>query len=353
MSSDNKTEQATPRRQQKAREQGQVARSRELSGAVAVMAAFGIALWRAPELVIEFRELYRAMLSAAIAQDLAAPGQLMLPLATALARWCAPAMAGALAIATVAAIAQGGLVFAPATLQPNVSRMSPSSRLKQLFSMQALNGMAKSLLPGVALTWVAYRALSNDWQTMLQMPWWPAPRIVGFALERGSAIVWQAGLVMLAWAALDYLLVRLKHDRDLRMSRQEIREEYKETEGDPTVKGRIRRLQRQVRRKRMLQDVERASVVVTNPTHYAIALTYRADMAAPVVVAKGRDRLAEEIKQVARWYNVPMVENPPLAHALYRSVEVGQSIPANLYRAIAEVLAMVFRAQQRAEGGRA
>jgi flagellar biosynthetic protein FlhB len=132
------------------------------------------------------------------------------------------------------------------------------------------------------------------------------------------------------------------------MSRQDQKDEYKEMEGNPATKQRIRRMQRQARRRRMLKDVERAAVVITNPTEFAIALEYRVEMDAPIVVAKGRNLLAAQIKEIARWQGIPIVENPPLAHALYRVVEVGQAIPAKLYVVVAEILAAVWRAQARA-----
>lgn len=137
------------------------------------------------------------------------------------------------------------------------------------------------------------------------------------------------------------------------MSRQEVKDEYKETEGNPVIKGRIRRLQRQVRRRQMLDATKRANVVITNPTEYAIALEYRSDMLAPVVVAKGRNLFAAQIKEIARWQGIPMVENPPLAHVLYRTVEVGQAIPAKLYAIIAEILAAIYRAEARAQSAAA
>jgi flagellar biosynthetic protein FlhB len=132
------------------------------------------------------------------------------------------------------------------------------------------------------------------------------------------------------------------------MSRDDLREEMKQTEGNPQIKMRIRRLQRQVRRRKMLQDVQRASVVVANPTHFAVALQYGPELAAPVVVAKGRNLLAEQIKQTARWHGISIMENPPLAQALYRSVQIGQAIPAKLYAAVAEILAFVYRMQAQA-----
>ena len=160
-------------------------------------------------------------------------------------------------------------------------------------------------------------------------------------------VAWKGSLVLLVWAGADYFLERQRHENDMKMSKQEQKDEFKETEGHPAIKQRIRRLQRQSRRRRMLKDVERAAVVITNPTEYAIALEYRVDMDAPVVVAKGRNLIAAQIKEIARWNGIPMVENVPLAHALYRAVEVGQSIPAQLYTVVAEILAAIWRAQTR------
>ena len=151
----------------------------------------------------------------------------------------------------------------------------------------------------------------------------------------------------MAWSGVDYLLTWRKIENDLKMSRQEIKDESKESDGNPEVKSRIRRMQHQMRRLAMLRDTQTASVVITNPTHFAVALRYDMEMDAPIVVAKGRDLLAQEIKDVARWHGVPILENPPLAQALYKTVDVGRQIPAKLYTAVAEILAFVFRAQAR------
>jgi flagellar biosynthetic protein FlhB len=158
-------------------------------------------------------------------------------------------------------------------------------------------------------------------------------------------MTWKSGLVLVAWSAVDYLLTLKKINSDMKMSKQEVREEYKETDGNPVIKSRIRQLQRAMRRRKSLAAAATATVVVTNPTHYAIALRYETDMPAPIVVAKGRNLLAEKIKQLARENGIMLVENRPLAQALYKSVEVGDAIPAKLYQAVAEILAMVFRAQ--------
>ena len=158
-------------------------------------------------------------------------------------------------------------------------------------------------------------------------------------------ICWKCGAVLLAWSGVDYLLLWRKNEGRLKMSRQDIRDEIKETEGNPATRARIRKLQRKSRRKQMLKATETATVVVTNPTRYAVALRYTESMIAPVVVAKGLDVLAKKIREVAAKHDIPVIENRPLAQALYKGVQVGDSIPAALYHAVAEVLLMVYKAQ--------
>jgi flagellar biosynthetic protein FlhB len=155
--------------------------------------------------------------------------------------------------------------------------------------------------------------------------------------------------VLLVWAGADYGIQKWNYERSLRMSKQEIRDEFKNTEGNPAIRGRIRRRRGELRRRLMMKQVARATVIITNPDHFAIALQYIPEkMPAPVVLAKGRGLLAEKIKREARWHEIPIVENPPLARALYRTVEIGASIPGKLYVAVAEVLALIYRAQAQA-----
>jgi flagellar biosynthetic protein FlhB len=250
--------------------------------------------------------------------------------------------------ATIVAAAQGGVVFVPSSLAPTLSRMSPASRLRQLFSLPAAGRLAKSLVPVAVMVYLAVQVLIREWMNLLHLPQSSLNAVAGMVARLLFEICWKGGLVLLVWSAVDYLLERRKLESDLRMSRQELLDEYKETEGNPAIKARIRRLQRQVRRRRMLEEVKRAAVVITNPTQFAVALEYGPHLAAPTVVAKGRNLLAQQIKQIARWQDIPMVENPPLAHALYRAVEVGQSIPPKLYAVVAGILAAIYRAQERA-----
>jgi flagellar biosynthetic protein FlhB len=325
-----------------------VARSRELVASLSALAALLLLAWQLPGFAGQWRGALRQDLDAAISSDiglnhpLPASGHGQLFRATALA------LGLAWMLAVVTALAQGGLVLAPSALAPNVSRLSPVKRMQQLFSLTAVGHLLKSLVPVAAMVYFAGSILARDWAQVLTLPRLGGGGLVRFALSHAFEIAWKSGLVLLLWSGVDYFLERQKLEGELRMSRQELVDEFKETEGHPTVKSRIRRLQRQARRRRMLKDVERAAVVVTNPTEFAVALEFQPDMPAPRVVAKGRNRLAAQIKQVALWHGIPLVENLPLAHALYRAVEVGQSIPPKLYAVVAEILAAIYRAQARA-----
>ena len=355
MARDDKTEQATPRRRQKAREKGQVARSRELSGALVSFAGVLVLLWVSAAELQRWRGWWRSLPGFAARADFSSTMPVLTWTGIAAMRWIVAPLTLVWLLAVGSSLAQGGFVFSAEALAPNVERMSPAKKLGQMFSIAGLAPPAKSLIPFSVLLYLGVSMLARDWDLLLRAGQMPVGAVGEFAYQRAFEICWKSTLVLLMWAGIDYLLQRQKLERDLRMSKQELRDEYKEVDGNPTVKARLRRLQRQMRRRRMLKDVEHASVVVTNPTHFAVALEYRPEMAAPVVVAKGANLLAEQIKQVARWHEVPIAENPPLAQALYRSVEVGQAIPAKLYVAVAEILAFIYRAQMRVQhaGGRA
>jgi flagellar biosynthetic protein FlhB len=242
-------------------------------------------------------------------------------------------------------LAQGGFVFAPESLAFKFERLSPATRLKQLISPAALSTILKSLLPFTAIAWIGVAAIRSHWEQILGSSYVDArsfPSLLGSILVE---ILWKSGLVFVLWAGVDYMFLWWKNEGDLKMSRQEMRDELKQTEGSPETKARFRKIQRQMRRRQMLKATEKATVVITNPTHYAVALRYESDMAAPIVVAKGLDFAAAKIKEVAWKFDIPVMENRPLAQALYKTVEVGDPIPSALYHAVAEILVLVFKAQ--------
>ena len=189
--------------------------------------------------------------------------------------------------------------------------MSPATKLQQMFSITGLAGLLKSLLPFAAMLYVCSAVLASRWTMLVEASTLGFRPYGTFLSSMCIELLWKCGMVLALWAGVDYFLTWRKMEGDLKMSRQDMKEEFKESDGNPAVKGKIRRIQRQVRKRQMTKNVETATVVVTNPTHFAIALKYELDMEAPVVVAKGQDLIAQEIKEVARWSGVPMVENRP------------------------------------------
>lgn len=351
MASDQKTEKATPRRRQKARERGGVPRTRELPEALGLLAVVLFFAWRAQPSGGQLEALFRAAVVAGTGSEFGLGIPLLQGIGWTVVALTGPALLLSWGMAVAGSVAQGGFVFAPAALSPQWARLSPAQNVKRLFSLAGWSRLLKSLLPTAVIAYVAIGILAREWEEILQASRLGARSSLEWMLGLLFEICWKVGLVLLLWSGLDYLLQRIHLERGLRMSRQEVREEMKETEGNPTVRGRVRRLQREMRRRRMLRDLARATVVITNPNEYAVALEYQPETTpAPVVLAKGRNLVAREIKRQARWHSVPIVENPPLAQALYRAVEIGQAIPPKLYAAVAEILAFLFRTQTRWSG---
>lgn len=352
MAADNKTEKATPRRRQKAREKGQVARSRDLSSTLALAGTVAAIAWTLPTAVRVWRQLFRSLLSLSLSSSLTFSSPALEITEHAVLRGIIPVMGCACLLAALSGVAQGGLVVAPSALMPSLDRLSPAKKLGQMFSVAGLANLFKSLVPFGAIAYCAVLVLVRDWKLIVSTADSDLGSFCEFLASRAFAITWRAVLILLLWSGLDYLLMWRKLESELSMSREDLRNEAKESEGHPTIKMRIRRLQRQASRRRTLQDVANATVVVTNPTHFAVALAYGPELPAPKVIAKGQNLLAQQIKEAARWHGIPIMENPPLAQALYRSVEVGDAIPAKLYAVVAELLALVYRAQQRATAAR-
>ena len=261
MADQNKTEKATPRRRQKAREQGQVARSRDLVAGLGTMTAVMLLAWQLPAFASDWRGLLRQTLDSAAIR----PDQLLPVWRNQLFIFRGVALAATLSwlVATLGGVAQGGLVFAPAALTPNLSRLSPASRMGQLFSLSAVSHLLKALVPTGIIIYLAITLLARDWMRLPALLHGTANGLLAFTTGHMFELAWKAALVLLVWSAADYFLERWRHENELKMSRQDLRDEFKETEGNPAVKMRIRRLQRQARRRRMLKDVERAAVVIT------------------------------------------------------------------------------------------
>ena len=349
MADSSKTEKATPRQRQKARERGQVTRSRELTGALSMFVVAGVIALSARQGVADWTEFFRNSLESANADTIGTNGPLLFWASVEAMRWIFPMQLAALAVSLVAGVAQGGFVFAPEAMSLKFERLSPANRLKQLFSPTGLSSILKSLIPFGAIIWVGWDCVRGHWGEILASSYAEPRAFVGIAGNLLLEVLWKSGLVLLVWAGVDYFLLWVKSEGDLKMSRQDLRDELKSTEGNPASKARIRKFQRQARRKQMIKATETASVVITNPTHYAVALKFEMTMQAPVVVSKGLDLLAAKIKEIARERDIPIMENRALARALYKSVEVGDAIPSALYHAVAEILVLVFKAQQEVQ----
>ena len=345
MADSNKSEQATPRQRQKAREQGQVTRSRELSGALSMCAVAGTMYMMCQNAVPEWAHYFRTTLDLASADSIEPGGALLFGTTIETLRWIVPILGAGLVVSVIAGVAQGGFVFAPEALAFKFERLSPPDRMKQLFSAAGLSTILKSLLPFSAIVWVGVASIRAHWVAITAST---SIDVRGFVHLIGGILLelcWKSALILLIWSAVDYMLLWWKNEGDLKMSRQDLKDEMRQSEGNPESKARVRRLQRQSRRRQILKAAETATVVITNPTHYAVALRYEENMKAPLVVAKGLDNLAAKIKEIAWKLDIPLIENRPLAQALYKTVEVGDPIPSALYHAVAEILVLIYKAQ--------
>lgn len=339
------TEQATPQKKKKAREKGDLVHSRELLSAMAMLDGVLMLGVVARGFLAGWKEAFAECIRMAVAGDgvngepewglalRAMLGPVVLPVGLVLAA----SFAGAL----ISGVAQsGGLQVHPNAVEPKFSKLNPVTNLQNVFSLRSGARMLKSLVPAAAMAFVSWNALRA---LVMPMPVMSLVRLPStFATAYTLAL--DAAWITLAWSALDYAVEWRSWNERLKMSKQELREEIRDTMGNPQIKGKIRQIQRAMRRRKVKADMSRASVVITNPTHYAVALEFSFEtMAAPTVLAKGRDLLAAEIREEARWAGVPLVENPPLARSLYRMVEPGQSIPFELYAAVAGILAYLYR----------
>jgi flagellar biosynthetic protein FlhB len=340
-----RTEPATPRRREEARERGQVARSADLSSALVLLAA-----------VLALQFLGRSMIGGLLASASAVlegfgsvdgePGSLMLHFGgafTAVLFGFLPFVGILLVAALVAGLGQVGFLFTGQPLVPDLDRINPVTGLGRLLSVRGLLKVVASLLKISVVGAVVLWTLWAERARLVELSGRPFEQIVGIATDLMLALSLRAALALLALAVLDYGLQRWQHERDLRMSKREIREELKRYEGDPRIRERRRVLQRRLALQRMMLGVPEATVVITNPTHFAVAVRYEKPMDAPVVVAKGAEQMALRIRETAMEHGVPIVERQELARALYRGVEVGQAVPSDLYKAVAEILAYVYR----------
>jgi len=345
-----RTERATPRRRDEARRRGQVVLSPEVSPVAVLFAILALATWGTPQVLGQLRTMiaqWLATIGPTVAAD-AAFGPLVARAVLGVASWLVPFLLLTGAIGVAAVVAQVGWNPRPSLLAPDVGRLSPGRGLRRIVSPQGAFVLAKSIAKVVVVLAVAYQTIRGILGAALATPLMSPADIMNLAGTALAHLLLVMAVVLGVLGAVDYAWQRWRHEQSLRMSRHEVKEEHKETEGDPQIRGRFRRAHRELAKRRMLGEVGRADVVLTNPIHVAVALRYRAtEGVAPRVLAKGAGELAERIKEAARRAGVPIVERRALARALYRTVEVGTEIPPALYRAVAEILAYIFSLRGR------
>lgn len=351
MSSD-KTEKATPKRREDARRKGQLARRPELPAAASFLAALGVLEATGADFAARSGHLM-----AGIAQQIENPAPLTLSAAHGLLLEAAnhfalltlPIAATLLITSLAGNFAQGGFTLTPEALMPRAERFNPVENLKKVFGLDRLVELAKQCLVLVGIGLACYGLFTRAFTSAATMVGMAAADTLKATGTLMAQLGWRAGGILLVLAALDYAYGWYKHEQSLRMTKQEIKDEYKQQEGDPLVKGQRRRAARELAMRQVAQEVPRADVVVTNPTHFAVALKYdRETQVAPMVVAKGADWMALRIREIAKAHNVPVIENPPLARALYREVDARGVIPPEFFRAVAELLAYVYRQREQA-----
>lgn len=352
-----KTEAPTPKRRMEAREQGNIARSPDLTAAAVLLGGIVLLQWQGASVVAALRGVTEHLFSHAVLtdHDAGSVGELLLAVGAAAARAVLPVMIGVALVAVLINVVQVGLFASSKRLKPNFKALSPANGIKRILGggngwMQLAMNLAKLGLVAA----VAYSAVQGRIDEILLVQQLSYLQIVGLSAEVLYAVALRLTILLLVLAVLDYAWQRFRKEKQLRMTKQEVKDELKRMEGDPLLRQRRRQIQLQGAMQRMRSAVPTADVVVTNPTEYAVALKYdEGAMTAPRVVAKGRGFVAQNIREIAIANGIPILERPPLARALWRTVQVGQEIPEQFYAAVAEILAYVYELTGRMRARRA
>ena len=345
-----RTEEPTPRRREEARKRGQVAKSRELSS-VAILGAGFLTFTAFSYLFFEqfYKMFYQCLNSYYVPLNISSLVGLSQVLLKESLIILGPFFVILCLVAIIVYLVQtGGGVWASEAINFDLDKINPVEGIKRMLSLTALVELIKSLAKLAILIGVSYWIIKKNLADMLKLLGMDIAYISYSFKEFLKDFIEKLLVILAGLAFLDWLYVRWDVERKLKLTRQELKEELKQTEGDPWVKSKIRQKQREMSRKRMLQEVPKADVVITNPTHYAVALKYEMKkMPAPQVIAKGRDFLAQKIKEIAQEHGVPIYQDPPLARLLYEKVEVGEFIPEELYQVVAKVLAYIYKIKNK------
>lgn len=342
-----RTEQATPKKRQEAREKGNVAKSREIPSVLVLLFSLLVfyftGTWMMGK-IFSFMQLFLGH-SAEYNLSLVGTRELFYVVIKFMAVILLPLLIGVVFAALAGNLLQVGFLLTSEPLTPQLNRLDPIKGFKRLFSIQSFAELLRSVLKILIVAYVAYITVRSQYNRMPGLVVLSVAEILQFTLSVSFQILLRTCWVLVILAILDYAFQRWQYEKDLKMSKQEIKDEMKQREGDPLIKARVRKMQREMARRRMMEEVPKADVVITNPTHLSIALRYKREekMQAPKLVAKGAGYLSDKIREIAREHHIPLVENKPLAQTLYKGVELGEEIPEALYKAVAEVLATVYR----------
>lgn len=342
-----KTEEATPKKKRDAREKGQVFQSKEINTAIVLMAIFfGLKVfgnYMFNSLLGFTNTIYTNYLFEDSLFTIEGITLIFYQIVITTAMVIIPITAIALVSGLALSYAQVGFLFTTKTLEVKFSKLNPVEGFKKLFSKKSVVELIKSIIKIFIVGYVIYTYAMGQIVNIINLPDLNIASIVAFTGDTVVSISLRAGLILLVMAFFDYLYQRWSHNKELKMSKQEVKEEHKQSDGDPQVKSKIKEKQRQMAMSRMMSEVPQADVIITNPTHFAVAIKYDREISdAPFVLAKGQDLIAQNIKKVASENDVAIVENKELARTLYASVEIGSVIPEELYQAVAEVLAYVY-----------
>ncbi|RAV03526.1 flagellar biosynthesis protein FlhB [Paenibacillus sp. YN15] len=345
-----KTEPATPKKRADARKKGQVAKSAELPGALILLFCFMTLLMFGGYMKDRMFLLMQGTLKDYLTNDITVANvmPLMTDLLAQVLLLLAPIFAVTVLVGILANYMQIGFLLTGEAFKIKFSKINPIEGAKRIFSLKSLVDFAKTLLKLTLIGYLVYSSLWGEKENLVNLAHLPLADVLAYVARLTVMMGIKIGVALVILSIFDYMYQKYEYEKNLRMSKQDIKDEYKKSEGDPQIKGKIKEKQRRMALARMMQDVPKADVVITNPTHFAVAIQYdNGKMDAPRVVAKGTDFVALKIKEVAKENGVITMENRPLARALYDQVEIGQTIPAELFQAVAEVLAYVYRLKGR------
>jgi flagellar biosynthetic protein FlhB len=343
---EDRSERASQKRRDDAKKKGKGPKSREITTAAIMFASVLFLIFGSPIVIARMKEMMIYIWSGSMSAPMSTDtfSQLMNSAVFDSLKMIAPVMLFFGLVGVVSITGQTGLIWAEGPLAPDWSRINPLAGFKRIISFQSTAELVKGIVKLVIIGWISYRVIQKDISAIIEAVDSGPDRLLLMTVSFVTRLILWVGIAMAFLAAVDYLFQFWSFERSIRMSRQELKEETKQTEGDPLIRSRIRSLQRSLARKRMMSDVPKADVVITNPTHLAVALMYRSEtMGAPVVVAKGAGMIAEKIREIARMNQIPVLENKPLARTLFKGVKIGAPIPSNLYKAVAEILAYVYQ----------